>query len=149
DLQQRDNLFGSLSFSNRYTGHPYADFLLGVPSTVSRASPAVEIDRLRWAYDFFVTDDFKASSRLTLNAGIRYELHPNWSEANGLLAAFDLATGRIVVPDGSLSRVSSLLPRGYVEVVEAKSAGYPGRTLIETDRNNIAPRVGFAYRPYN
>jgi len=147
DLQQNNNLFGSMSFSNRYTGHPYADFLLGLPSTVSRASPAEEIDRRRLSYDFFVTDDWKLSSRLTMNLGVRYELHPNWSEGNGLLSNFDLDTGKIVVPDGSLGRVSSLLPRGYVEVVEAKAAGYPGETLIQTDRNNFAPRVGFAFRP--
>jgi hypothetical protein len=81
--------------------------------------------------------------------GIRYELHPNWTDANSLLSAFDLSTGKIVVPDGALGRVSSLLPRGYVDVVEAKTAGYPGGTLIQTDKNNLAPRLGFAYRPGN
>jgi hypothetical protein len=148
DLQQNNALFGSLSFSNRYTGHPYADFLLGLPSTVTRANPAVLIDRLRWGYDFFATDDFKISSRLTLNLGVRYEFHPNWTEANGLLSAFDLSTGKIVVPDGSLGRISPLLPRGYVDVVEASSAGYPSDTLIKTDKNNFASRLGFAYRPW-
>ncbi len=149
DLQQNDALFGSLSFSNRYTGHPYADFLLGLPSTVSRANPALKTDRLRWGYDFFITDDFKVSSRLTLNLGVRYELHPSWSEAGGLLSAFDLETGRIVVPDGSLGRVSPLLPRGYIDVVEAGKAGYNTGTLIRTDKNNLAPRLGFAYRPWS
>jgi hypothetical protein len=114
---------------------------------VSRANPAALIDRLRWGYDFFATDDFKISSRLTLNLGVRYESHPNWTEANGLLSTFDLSTGKIVVPDGSLGRVSPLLPRGYVDVVEASSAGYPSGTLIRTDKNNFAPRLGFAYRP--
>lgn len=147
DRQENNALFGMMSFSNRYTGHPYADFLLGLPSTSSRANPAVQIDRMRWGYDFFVTDDFKLSPRVTLNLGLRYELHPSWTEANGLLSNFDLATGKIVVPNGALGRVSSLLPRGYVDVVEAKDAGYPGGTLIETDRNNFVPRLGFAYRP--
>src|SRR5262245_1406283 len=149
DLQQNNALFGSLSFSNRYTGHPYADFLLGVPSTVTRANPAVNTDRIRWGYDFFATDDFKITSRLTLNLGIRYELHPNWTDAHGYLSAFDLNTGKIVIPDGALSRVSPRLPRGYVDVVEAKNAGYPSATLIKTDKSNFAPRLGFAYRPWN
>ena len=52
------------------------------------------------------------------------------------------------INDGSLGRVSPLLPRGYVDVVEASTAGYPGDTLIKTDKNNIAPRLGFAYRPW-
>src|SRR4030095_1184875 len=136
------------SFSSRYTGHPYADFLLGLPSTLTRANPAFLIDRLRWGYDFFVTDDLKISQRLTLNLGVRYELHPNWKEANGLLSTFDIASGRIVVPNGSLNRVNPLFPRGYVPIVEARDAGYPGDTLIRTDKNNYAARLGFAYRPF-
>jgi len=107
------------------------------------------IDRLRWGYEFFATDDFKITRQLTLNLGIRYEVHPNWMEANGgLLSAFDLSTGKIVVPNGSLSRISPLMPRGYVDIVEAKDAGYRGDTLIKTDMNNFAPRLGFAYRPW-
>ena len=149
DLQQNNALFGSLSFSNRYTGHPYADFLLGLPSTVTRANPAVDTDRLRWGYDFFVTDDYKISSRLTLNLGMRYELHPNWTDAKGYLSAFDLSTGKIVVPNGAIKSVSPLVPRGYVDVVEASVAGYPGGTLIKADKNNFAPRLGFAYRPWD
>jgi outer membrane receptor protein involved in Fe transport len=141
DLQQNNALFGSLSFSNRYTGFPYADFLLGIPSTVTRANPTVNTDRLRWGYDFFVTDDYKLSSKLTLNLGLRYELHPNWTDANGYLSAFDLKTGKIVVPDGALSKVSPLMPRGYVDVVEASAAGYPGgkKQFRATDRFCVPP----------
>ena len=76
-------------------------------------------------------------------------MHPNWTEANGLLSSFDLESGRIVVPNGSRARVSPLLPRGFVDVVEARAAGYPGDTLIKTDKNNFAPRIGFAYRPWS
>lgn len=148
DGQQSNNLFGNVSFSNRYTGHPYADFLLGIPTTMSRAAAGLLIDRVRWGYDVFVTDDFRITPKLTLNLGVRYELHPYWSEANGLLSTFDVDSGRIVVPNGSLSRVSPLLPRGYVGVVEARDAGFPGDTLIRTDTNNIAPRLGFAFRPW-
>src|SRR5262249_62139499 len=95
------------------------------------------------------TDDFKITQRLTLNLGGRYELHPYWYEANGLFAIFDIDRSKIVVPNGSLSKVSPLMPRGYVDVIEAKDAGLPGKSLVRTDRNNFAPRVGFAYRPWN
>jgi hypothetical protein len=148
DGQQNNNLFGNLSFSNRYTGHPYADFLLGLPSTVQRAFPGLLTDRRRWGYEFFATDDFKITPRLTLNLGGRYELHPYWYEANGLFAVFDIDRSKIIVPNGSLSKVSPLLPRSYVDVIEAKDASLPGKSLVRTDRNNFAPRVGFAYRPW-
>jgi hypothetical protein len=59
DHQASNNLFGNVTFSNRFTGHPYADFLLGIPTTAARAFPPIRIDRSRWAYDLFITDDFK------------------------------------------------------------------------------------------
>jgi Carboxypeptidase regulatory-like domain/TonB dependent receptor-like, beta-barrel len=142
------NLFGNLTFSNRFTGFPYADFLLGLPSTAQRSFPPLRQDRLRHQYDFFFTDDFKVSPNLTLNLGVRYEYHPGWTEKTGYLSMFDINSRSIVVKDGSLSKVSPLFPKDYVNVVEASSLGFPGDTLIRTDRNNFAPRVGLAYRPW-
>ncbi|HTM49287.1 MAG TPA: carboxypeptidase-like regulatory domain-containing protein [Bryobacteraceae bacterium] len=147
DNQASANLFGAVTFSDRFTGHPYGDFLLGIPTSASRAFPPVLISRLRWAQDWFVTDDYKITPSLTLNIGLRYEYHPGYSEALGQQAVFDVDTGKIVVPDGSLARVSPLLPRGYVDVVEAKTAGLPSQTLLRTDKNNFAPRFGLAWRP--
>jgi hypothetical protein len=141
------NLFGNLMFSNTFTGHPYGDFLLGIPASASRAFAPIEISRLRWARDFFVTDDFKITPTLTLNIGVRYEYHPGYKEELGQQSLFDIATGKIVVPDGALSRVSPLMPRGYVDVVEAKTAGWPGTRLLNADKNNFAPRFGLAWRP--
>jgi hypothetical protein len=139
--------FGNFTFSNRFTGQPYADFLLGIPTTTQRAFPYLVQVLHRWTYEGFVTDDFKVNSKLTLNLGLRYEVKPPWGEENGLLSAFDIGTGKIVVPDGSASKTSTLLPRSYVDVLEAGKAGYPSN-LIRTDRNNFAPRIGIAYRPF-
>ncbi len=149
------NLFGSVTFSNRFSGaglsgqgHPYADFLLGIPTSSARAFPPLRTDRLRWQYDFFLVDDFKLNSRLTLNLGVRYELHPGWREENRLTSLFDVVTGNIVIEDGASSKISPLFPKAYVGIVEAASLNLPGRTLIRPDRNNIAPRIGLAYRPW-
>jgi hypothetical protein len=142
------NLFGNLNFSNRFTGHPYGDFLLGLPTTSNRAFAPVRLDRLRYQYDFFIADDFKVNSRLTINLGLRYEYHPLWTEEAGLGSMFDIGSGKIVVQDGSLSKVSPLFPRAFVDVVEAKTLGLPGKTIIRNDRNNFAPRIGLAWRPW-
>ncbi|MCW5978722.1 MAG: carboxypeptidase regulatory-like domain-containing protein [Bryobacteraceae bacterium] len=142
------NLFGTHSYSNRYSGYPYADFLLGLPTTAARAFPFVVVDRLRWQYDLFFQDDFKIHRNLTLNLGFRYEYHPVWREEHGRSALFDIGSGRIVVPDGSMNLVSPLMPTGYVDVVEASAAGLPSETLIRSDRNNFLPRIGLAYRPF-
>lgn len=149
------NLFGFADFTNRYTavpgvaqsGHAYADFLFGVPTTAARAFPPITVERRRWTYNFFLQDDWKATSRLTLNLGVRYDLQPGWYERNDRMAIFDPVTAQIVVPDGGLSNVSPLMPLDYVRVVSASSLGLP-RALIRTDRNNVAPRLGVAYRPF-
>jgi hypothetical protein len=149
-----DALFGALTFSSQYTGngianqgHPYADFLLGIPTTAARAYPPMRSDRNRWTYDLFFTDEWKINQQLTLTLGARYELHNPWRENNDYLSIFDIGSGKVVVPDGALSKVNPLYPTSFAPVIEAKDAGLPGRTLLRRDRNNIAPRVGIAYRP--
>ena len=52
-----------------------------------------------------------------------------------------------MIPDGAAGQVSALMPRGYVDIVEASKAGYAAQTLTKGDTNNISPRVGFAWRP--
>lgn len=149
-------LFGSVIFANTYTkvpgiansGNAYADFLFGVPTTARRDFPPQLQDLSRWAYDFFVQDDWKVTPRLTLNVGLRYEYHPNDAAAGGKLALFDTSRGVVVVADRGLASVSPLMPKSYVDVVKASSVGLPADTLLHTDINNFAPRVGFAYRPF-
>lgn len=147
DGQVPTNLFGSVTFSNRFTGYPYADFLLGIPTTSARSFPNFVDHELRWGYDFFVTEEFKVKPSLTLDLGMRYELHPSATNLDGYNSIFDIGSGKIVIPDGSMSKVSSLLPQSYVGVVTASSLGLPN-SLIRTDRNNFAPRIGVAWRPF-
>jgi hypothetical protein len=148
DLRQDANLFGRATFSDRFTGHTYADFLLGIPTTLNRAFPTIEQDRQRWSQGYYFNDEWKVRQNLTLTLGLRWDLHSPWTEKNNRISVFDPASGKIVVPDGALSLVSPLMPRGYVDVIEAKDAGLPSRTLLKADRNNFQPRFGFAYRPF-
>ncbi len=148
DQNMPDALFGNLTFSNRYANHPYADFLLGIPTSAQRAAPAIFVDRTRWDWNFYLTDEWKIRPNLTLNVGMRYELHPAWNEKSGRQSIFDVTTGKIIIPDGASKGISPLMPRGYVDIVEAKNAGYPGVSLIRLDKNNFAPRAGLAWRPF-
>ena len=156
ELNAPPNLFGNLDFTGRFTavpgitasGHPYADFLFGVPNTAARAFPPVPSLRRRWTYDFFVQDDWKVARDLTVNLGLRYDVHPGWFERNDRLAMFHVDSGAIVVPDDGVSKVSPLMPASYVDVRTASSVGLPSPALVRTDRNNIAPRLGVAYRPF-
>jgi len=140
------NMFGNVSFSDRFTGHPYADFLLGIPTTMSRNFPPLRQDLRQASYAGFVSDQYKLHPKFTVSMGLRYEIKLPYSEKNNLISMFDVVSGKIVVPDEALSKVSPLLPAGYVEVVGASSAGFP-KGLIRTDKNNLAPRLSVAWRP--
>ncbi|MGC8794333.1 MAG: hypothetical protein ACP5U2_13175, partial [Bryobacteraceae bacterium] len=142
------NLFGNLTFTNRFTGFPYADFLLGIPTRAARAFPTPRVDRNRWSLDFYALDDFKVNPKLTLNLGIRYEAHFPWRDKRNLLSIFDVNTGKIVIPDGGSKWVSPIFPKEYVPIAEASQVGLRSRTIVRMDKNNVAPRIGIAYRPW-
>ncbi len=141
-------MFSCSTFTNRFSGHPYADFLLGLPSSSSRNwAPLTRYIR-RWMYEFFVTDEFKVTPKVTLNLGLRYELKQHPWDPNGRNGFFDIGTQKVIVSDGGAKLVSPLMPKDwYVPIVEASTVGLP-KTLIGWDKNNVAPRFGAAWRPF-
>lgn len=152
DFQINNNLFGAANFSSRFTsggidgqGNPYADFLLGIPTSSARAWPNLPVDANHWQYAGYVQDSFRVTRNFTLNIGLRYELHKPWRENHGQIAAFDIKSGAIVVPDKGMSQVSPLFPTSYVNVISASQAHLPSDTLVNTDWKNFGPRVGFAW----
>ncbi len=145
---QSTALFSQSTFNGSFSGHEYSDFLLGIPRTLQRSFYSDGSDRNRKNYGAFIQDDWKVTSRLTMNLGLRWDAMMPWVEKRNLNAAFDVASGKIVVADGSLGLVSPLMPLGYVGVVEAKDLGLPGRSLMNADLDNFQPRIGLAYRPW-
>jgi hypothetical protein len=138
-------IFGSYSFNGMFTGNAYADFLLGLPSSVTRQEPyAPQYNRGRdWAA--FAQDDFKVTPRLTLMYGLRYEYNGPVYARDGNMYSFDLATGHIVVPgEQSLRYVSRLFP-STVPLEMASQMGV-GQSLRHADGNNFAPRFGFSWQ---
>ncbi len=138
-------IYGDVTFSNRFTNQSYADFLLGIPTSCSRAPENPAEDAGRDSYYAFITDEFRVTPKLTLNLGVRYEYEPGWYGQS--IAMFNPGLGKIVVPDDSMRLVSPLVPSSYVQVIPASQAGLPKNTLLFADRNNFAPRVGVAWRP--
>jgi hypothetical protein len=116
---------GALRFRNRFTGQPLGDFLLGYVSDFM-LSNVFAVDQRHWASMFFVQDDWKVNSKLSVNLGLRYDFITPALEADNHQANFDPAGGGSLV----LARDGSLEDRG----------------LVKPDRNNFAPRVGFVYK---
>jgi hypothetical protein len=111
-----------------------------------------QLDATNFEYGFFFQDDFRVSPNVTLNLGLRYELITPFVDHDNLLVNFDKdfvdptthRKGRFVVPT---SDVIPLIDPRIVNygVVTAKEAGV-SRGLVNTDRNNFAPRLGIAWR---
>jgi hypothetical protein len=138
---------GEYRFTGSQTGNALGDMLLGIPSrdggnTTNRG------DTDGYSNDFavFLQDDWKVGRDLTVFLGLRYELQGAWHENSGILGNF-LPTdgGHHVVPNQD---VAALLPPGVIDLGRTQIAsdiGLPD-TLINTDKNNFSPRVGFAWR---
>jgi hypothetical protein len=139
---------GVYGFTNFFTGFAYSDFLLGIPRTTLRRAQRDTWYSRFWFLNGFVQDDFKVSTKLTLNLGLRWEYNsPVWDKYD-VYSNFDPRTGSLVVPtEAALEKVPANFPKS-VSVVTAAQAGFPERTLRGNDRNNLAPRFGFAYRPF-
>lgn len=119
------SLNGELNFADaRYTGSGIADFLLGLASQ-QRLTTFHEANLYTDGTQFFVQDSWRPTSKLSLNLGLRYEFFTPMLDRNGKMTSIDPANGQLVFgkPSGSLYE----------------------RSLIHPDRNNVAPRVSFAY----
>ena len=143
---------GEYRFNGTYSGNPMADFLLGYPNRTRFANTGPDIDGHTYHQGYFAQDDWKATSQLTLNYGVRYEYHPPFYDSTLQLANFDrdFAGGRVIVPNEAslaLTAPGFRASIGNTPIITAKEAGMP-ETLRFTDKNNFSPRFGFAYRPF-
>ena len=130
-----------------YSGNAFADFLLGIPIQTAKALNGPDFNPYTTLSSYFIQDDWKVSRRLTLNFGLRYELHPPFNDKTRQLANFDrdFPGGRVVVQDTNLVAPAFRQSIGSTPIVSYKDAGLP-ETLRHLDKNNFNPRFGFAYR---
>jgi outer membrane receptor protein involved in Fe transport len=126
---------GVFTFDGSISGNAAADFVLGKASTMQVASPWLEQAGLQTNLSFYLQDDWRIRPRLTLNLGLRYELPYPWVQPNNYWGTLH---------PGEQSQIFKNAPLGMV------FPGDPGvpRGLIQTDKNNFAPRFGFAWDPF-
>jgi hypothetical protein len=141
---------GALGFSNGFTDNPaapgtgggaFATFLLGITNGGGITS-LHNIDYRRQIYAGFVQDDWKASERLTLNLGLRYEMFSTVKEHNNQEGTFVFSSDSMLVPSGQNEPLTPTLAAS-IPIVHGT------RGLINPDLNNFAPRIGFAFRATN
>ena len=118
--------FGTYSFTNRFTGFGYSDFLIGLPQTTQRTAPRPGQYSRYWSMATFIQDDFKLSPSLTLNYGLRYEYDKPAQDKYDTVFNFDPRTGSLVVPSADILKnyVSPAFPP-QIPLVTADQAGFP------------------------
>jgi hypothetical protein len=140
---------GQYNFNGFATGNSFADFLLGLPNTVveqrnTRGNKPMDTFSNDWA--LFAQDDWKIRPNLTLFLGLRYEVVGVFVDRNDIYANFVTTDGgHHIVPS---TDIGALLPPGARALGRTLTGDQfdVGRGLIKTDRNNLSPRGGFAYR---
>jgi hypothetical protein len=131
------NNYGVFAFNTnnpRGTKNSTADFLLGLPTTMNQDSPSTKIDN-DWYYGLFIQDDMRVSPRLTINAGLRYDLQLPVTDVKDRFDTF--------VPGVQ----SSVVPKAPTGLLFPGDPGI-GRGIIRADKNNLTPRLGIAWDPF-
>lgn len=122
------------------TGYGMASFLLGLPVRADRIIGNAALDAVAKLYHFYIHDDIKLTPKLTLNLGVRYEFSGWFQFRFNTAAGYDSALDHGQTTDRHLGFVWS----GYNYIL-----GLPAnarREITDPDWNNVAPRLGFAYR---
>ncbi|MEO6119361.1 MAG: TonB-dependent receptor [Terriglobales bacterium] len=127
-------LVGGVPVRTPGTGYDFADFLLGLPQQTGLQFGANTYQFKGNNYSLFVQDDWRLHGKLTLNLGLRYEYVGPLTEAEGRLVNLDAAN--------DFTAVAPVFPGA----TGAFSGVFP-QSLVNPDRNNFAPRVGFAWNP--
>jgi hypothetical protein len=146
EILNADTIVGNFSFNNNMTsncagqaagctvnsatGFDVASFMLGLVSAKNRnLFDANTYTEKRPEIALYLQDDFRASPKLTLNMGLRWDVYQPWIEVDDRQSNFDVTTGKFVVASDSATM-------GGVEV---------GRYLQTYSKKNFGPRFGFAY----
>lgn len=139
-----NGLSGSFNFDGRYTAGPNplatsgngvgqaeADFILGLPSNIGVGVKGGTWGHRASIFAAFFQDDWKVTPKLTLNLGLRWELHTPWDEVKNRQTNFGLISGQIYKSGQSCP-------------FNDCNALYNQYNGIE----NFQPRIGFAYSPW-
>ncbi len=137
------NNYGVLSFQSAVntsftttanTGNAFASFLLGLSQTMNQDAPVTAIDD-GWYLGLFAQDDFRVTPRLTINAGLRWDLQTPLVDPHDRKLTFQLGAKSTIAPN---SLPGLLFP------------GDPGipRGIVPYDKHQFGPRLGLAWDPF-
>jgi len=116
----------------------WADFLFGTTTSFQLANYFV-VHLRQTLESAYAQDDWKILPNLTLNVGVRWEYGSPYSERNNYISNFDPATQTVLTISPGAVAGNGITP--------VKPGGIYGKTLVNPDLNDFAPRIGFSYSP--
>lgn len=122
-LRDWRNPQGTFTFTGRYSGNAFADFLLGYPTQTTTFVGLVFMEQKEWQTGLFVQDEWRVSPRLTVNYGVRYEYQAPDEEVENRWGTFVPALG---------------------ESVQVGTNGVPS-SIRGAEKDNFAPRAGLVW----
>ncbi len=125
-----DGVMGRQEYTGAYTGEQISDFVTGNVYYAGVAANVGRSGQRQYRDAGFVQDDWKASDKLTVNLGIRYEYDQPIYEIHDKQANVDLATSRYY----------------YAGTAEAATVYGDSHALYDPVYTNLMPRLGFAYQ---
>jgi len=138
-----DDLFvgqapAGFTFSGLITGNGLGDFLLGLPTTVGETYLQPSLNTRTKTFEAYFEDDWHVNSKVTINMGVRYTFETPTHQKSHREAWLDFGDGSLIIPD--VANIGGYSFAGGIERT-------PQLTLEHND-NKVAPRLGFAYRPF-
>jgi hypothetical protein len=134
-------------------GDALASFLLGVPNNAGRRN-VIETEHGGWVDGFYAMDQWKVTSKLSVNFGLRYDitLMPTYGDnknANNFVGDMNFRDGTYILahnaPSCAQANAAPCIPGGTLPAhVIVTPLG--GTAIFHTDYNDIQPRVGVAYQ---
>jgi hypothetical protein len=155
DLNADFNLYtrGQIFFLG-FSGNPFTDFLGGffdLTGLTIMGSGVNNRDVRAQDWGTFVNDEWRVTDRFTLTLGLRYDYFGAFTEAEGRFVGFDPTKVQTTPLPAPFPAGSVAITGGFVQASNAKNpvAGIPlGQdSLVPPDKNNFAPRIGFAWQP--
>jgi hypothetical protein len=137
------------------TGYADADFFLGAADSYSQVKNAPFGHYREQEIDFYVQDNYRVTQHLTVNAGLRWEMHPAPHADNENFVTFDLKNDAIVLPQANsyyiqngftTQAIITNLQNLGVKFESPQQAGLPAAGIYNS-MANFNPRLGFAYTP--
>ena len=120
---------GNWAYDGTFSGNAFADFLLAYPRSLSTDPQQFNPNAVRWTGGLWFQDDWKATSRLTLNLGLRWDIDGRYISQTNTVANYDLSN-----PPTAINITGNNRPPGW------------GPALFNNQGKLWSPRLGFAYQ---